>query len=333
MTTKIDKLPSHFVWRRLHSLTGLWLVIFLMEHLVTNSQAALLLGDSGKGFIRMVNLIHNLPYLTVIEIGLLGIPILIHAVWGVQYAVTSKINSIQAGGSKPHLKYARNKAYTWQRITSWILLVLLALHIVKFRFIEYPKSVNTGTKNPAYFVEVSMDSGLYTVAQRLGVTLYDRKAIDKLHLELEKIQSQESLLDFAKKLKQTNSSDYKVQEEIILQTSQNQEERRRFLEKITQISLRKKGVIASSPTFGTASLLTVRDTFKSPFFVVMYTVFVLSAVFHAFNGLWTSMLTWGWIIKSTAQTRARSVAILLMFVVAFLGLTAVWGTYFFNLKN
>lgn len=36
-------LPSAFIWRRAHSLTGLWLVLFLIEHLLTNSQAALFL--------------------------------------------------------------------------------------------------------------------------------------------------------------------------------------------------------------------------------------------------------------------------------------------------
>jgi len=77
----------------------------------------------------------------------------------------------------------------------------------------------------------------------------------------------------------------------------------------------------------------VRDTFKSPFWVAIYTLFVLSACFHAFNGLWTSMITWGWVIKSAAQTSARRMAYALMFVITFLGLAAVWGTYFINLKH
>ena len=55
-------LPSAFIWRRVHSLMGLWLVLFLMEHLLTNSQAALLLGDNGKMFVQMVNGLHNLPF-------------------------------------------------------------------------------------------------------------------------------------------------------------------------------------------------------------------------------------------------------------------------------
>lgn len=290
MTSRIDSLPSAFVWRRLHSLTGMWLVIFLLEHLITNSQAALLLGDSGKGFIRAVNFIHNLPYLTVIEVTLLGLPILIHMIWGIKYARTAKPNSMGSGGSKPHLKYSRNRAYTWQRITSWILVVLLTVHVVKFRFVQYPHTVNPGG-NTVHFVKIETDRGLPSVAKRLDVQLYTASEIANM--------SKNTPLG----------------------------------EALENVHLKEGQVIAATEKFGTASLLTVRNTFKSWFWVSVYTVFVLSACFHAFNGLWTSMLTWGWVIKMTAQTRARRVAFGLMGVIAFLGLAAVWGTYFLNLKK
>src|SRR5579872_5440533 len=147
MTTATATLPSAFIWRRLHSLTGLWFVLFLIEHLLTNSQAALWVGDNGQGFVRMVNMLHNLPYLHEIEIFLLGVPILVHMVWGVKYLFTSKMNSMRSDGSKPALpEYARNHAYTWQRITSWILLFAVFGHVVKFRFLEYPSSVLEGSK-------------------------------------------------------------------------------------------------------------------------------------------------------------------------------------------
>lgn len=68
MTAAAAAIPKAFIWRRLHSLMGLWLVLFLIEHLLTNSQAALWLGDNGRGFVNMVNAIHNLPYLEVIEL-------------------------------------------------------------------------------------------------------------------------------------------------------------------------------------------------------------------------------------------------------------------------
>ncbi len=330
MASRIDSLPKAFVWRRLHSLSGLWLVIFLIEHLITNSQAALLLGDSGIGFVRMVNFLHNLPYLHVIETTLLGVPILLHGFWGVRYALTAKYNSIKSDGSKPHLKYSRNRAYTWQRITSWLLVVLLTMHIVKFRFLDYPGSVNTGTQNPTYFVTVSMDPGLYTVAARLGSSLIDQKKQQALKEGL----IENSLLEKqAEKIWDTETNTYNSKDADLLKKAQSEEENKRYIEAITSVDLKQGQVIASSPNFGTATLFTVRDTFKSPLWVAVYTLFVLSAVFHAFNGLWTSMLTWGWIIKASAQTQARRGAYLLMLIIAFLGLAAVWGTYFFNLKH
>ncbi|MES2122460.1 MAG: hypothetical protein V4492_06755, partial [Chlamydiota bacterium] len=136
--------PGAFIWRRLHSLMGLWLVLFLIEHLLTNSQAALWLGDNGKGFVDMVNMLHNLPYLEVIELTLLGVPFAIHMVWGVQYLMTAQSNSGSSDGSKPSLPLRRNKAYSWQRITSWILLIGVIAHVAKFRFIEYPEKVHVG---------------------------------------------------------------------------------------------------------------------------------------------------------------------------------------------
>ena len=90
------QLPKAFIWRRLHSLTGLWLVIFLIEHLLTNSQAALWIGDDGSGFVRGVNLIKSLPYLRAIEIFLLGMPIVLHLIWGIIYLRTGDANSFSS---------------------------------------------------------------------------------------------------------------------------------------------------------------------------------------------------------------------------------------------
>ncbi|NGX48101.1 MAG: Succinate dehydrogenase cytochrome b558 subunit [Chlamydiae bacterium] len=331
MASKVDTLPQAFIWRRVHSLTGLWFVIFLMEHLITNSQAALLLGDNGVGFVRMVNLIHDLPYLTVIEVAFLGIPILIHTAFGIRYALTARPNSMKGDGSKPYLKYSRNRAYTWQRITSWILVVLLIMHVVKFRFLDYPDTVNEGTTNAKYFVTVTMDPGLYTVAQRLGVELIDPKAQEAM--KNKGSQNRKALEHVVEDIRGQDSIRYSQQDATILQTAESYEEKENFNKAIAKTKLKPDEVIVVSPSFGKASLLSVRDTFKSWIWVGVYTVFVLCACFHAFNGLWTSMLTWGWVIKSTAQTGARKMAIGLMLLIAFLGLAAVWGTYFLNLKH
>jgi len=326
MTAKVDPIPKAFIWRRLHSLTGLWFVLFLIEHLITNSQAALLLGESGQGFVRAVNFIHDLPYLTAIEVGLLGVPILIHVIWGVKYALTSAPNSWKSDGSRPYLKYSRNRAYTWQRITAWMLIPLLAMHIVKFRFLKYPEEVNPNT----FLTTVSVDPGLYTVADRLNVKLLDQRAIDQMVSEH---KSKAGLSEAARDIRQKNVQEFSEVDEKIVIAAQHYEEQSAYVHALSKFHLKPNKVVAEATSFGTISLMGVRDTFKSPLWVAVYTLFVISACFHAFNGLWTSIVSWGWVIRATAQTSARKVAIALMFIIGFLGLIAVWGTYFLNLKH
>ncbi len=258
---------------------GLWLVFFIVEHLVTNSQAALWLSEGGQGFVRSVNQLHNLPYLEAIELTLIGVPILIHLVWGIQYALNAKMNHRKSDGSVPSIQTPRNRAYSWQRITSWILLVCLIGHIVKFRFLEYPEEVKIH-HNSYYTVKITLDGKLDQVAEKLKVTLVGPKRA--------------SVEDF----KMLNTSMLSEQE-----------------------------VLAVAPDFGTATILSVRNTFKSPIYIGIYTIFVLAACFHAFNGFWTFLITWGLVLKMAAQRTWSIVAVCLMVLFIFLGLAAVWGSY------
>lgn len=334
-------IPREFVWRRLHSLMGLWLVLFLIEHLLTNSQAALWIGEDGSGFIRMVNALHNFPYLQVIEICLLGIPILIHLVWGVKYALTAKSNSHKTDGSTPSLpSLRRNKAYSWQRITSWILLVGLICHVVKFRFLEYPQSISQGSQS-SYLVKLDMDDGLYTLAYRLNVHLYDAEALKKTESEFQQRDEEKALLEaasfFQKEEKDLVSgvqpTVFEGQKEMILQSAQKyrfQEKRMQVLEKF---SLQPHQVVAECGNFGTATLLTVRDVFKSPIYIGFYTIFVVAACFHAFNGFWTFLITWGFVVRRAAQKSMLTVSIGLILLLTFLGLSSVWGSFWLNLRH
>ena len=326
----VETLPRAFVWRRLHSLMGLWLVLFLFEHLLVNSQAALLLGDSARGFVDAVNGIHNLPYLQVIEIFLLGVPILIHGIWGVKYLMTSKFNSGSSDGRAPALsQYGRNHAYTWQRLTSWILLVGIALHVAKFRFIDYPTSLNQGV-NTYYFIPVSLDKGLYTVAARLGVELYSPEKILHERKELEDRGEEQALVEVGKTL--PDKATFDPQEQMILTSAQAYEQKMAWVEMLEKQKVPAGSVLTVSQDFGTASVLKVRATFSHPLYVGLYTIFVLAACFHGFNGLWTFCITWGVVLKMAAQKRMLRFAWGLMALVTFLGLISIWGTYFLNLR-
>ncbi len=315
-------LPRAYVNRRFHSLAGIWLVLFLLEHLITNSQAALYIGDWGQGFVKSVNAIHDLPYLQVIEILFLGFPILFHAGLGIKYLFTSKFNSFEGAKHKPKLSsYPRNHAFSWQRITSWILLFGLVLHIIQMRFMEYPLSMNGGSGQNYYMVRLNMDPGLYRIAPRLQVHLYNETLVQK---------EQENLLIYGQKADAQTSYDpsfaKQAQEEMLESLLKE------YVEKLSQKKLNANQVIAVSQSFGVATLLSVRQVFKSPLMISLYTIFVIAACYHAFNGLWTAMISWGVTLSMRSQQVMRFIAIAFTIGLALLGLSAIWLTYFVNLR-
>ncbi len=334
--------PRAFFWRRLQSLMGLLLVIFLIEHLLTNSQVSLTYGSDGIGFIHAVNGIHNLPYLPVIEITLIGLPFLIHMVWGIKYLMTSKQNAYGTDQSQPTLgKYARNHAYTWQRITSWILLVLVIGHVTQMRFIYYPTSAKQGAET-YYMIPVSLDDGIYTLSERLGVTLATKQQISEERKQVDSPQLSagspaESLTGFFSSISEvfTGSQDEELEGKEVQQllAAQKQHQKESWVEALEAWPLKQGEVVAIAPDFGTAELLLVRDTFKSPLMLFLYSIFVLAATYHAFNGLWTFNITWGLTLTARSQKYMRMLSLLLMFVIGFLGLIAIWGSYLVNLNQ
>lgn len=262
--------PAAFIFRKLQSLAGLWLMLYIILHLFTNSQAALLIGDDGKNFISSVNSIQDLPYLPVLEVLILGVPFFIHGLWGIQYALQARFNSLSSDGSKPSLgAYSRNQAYTWQRVSAWLLIFFVILHVVHMRFFEHPQMVRVSDQT-FYMLPLSQDSGLSSVAERLGVEL---------------------------------------------RPSNNQGE-----------------VMGVSTSFGKIELLMVRDTFKSPLMMILYSIFVIFACFHAFNGLWTGLIKWGVTITYQSQMWMLKIAWGIMGAVMLLGLSTIWLTYWVNLK-
>lgn len=323
--SKAPPLPRAFVFRRLHSLFGLWLAVFLIEHLLTNSQAALLIGDSGHGFITYVNIIKNLPYLPVIEVTLLAIPILMHAIWGIQYILKGKSNSHRTDGSKPSTKeFGRSHAYTWQRYTAWILLIGIIAHVGFMRFYLYPITVHEGARS-SYFVRVGLDPGLYTVASRLEIQLFDQKAV---HSAKEQMRSMTQMPPTP-----SNDDVYSAYEDQALTKAQDIRFQQEWTDALTKRKINRHQVIAVANNFGAATLLTVRDSFRNPITCILYTIFVLAAVFHAYNGLWTFMITWGIVLRMRSQKKAVNACVGVIMVMAFLGLAAIWGTYFINLRT
>lgn len=315
-------LPRAYINRRFHSLAGIWLVLFLLEHLITNSQAALYVGDWGSGFVRLVNDIHDLPYLQAIEILFLGFPILFHAGLGIKYLFSSKFNSFSRQKHQPKLStYSRNHAFSWQRLTSWVLLFGIVLHIIQMRFMDYPISMNGGEAHKYYMVRLNMDEGLYNVAPRLGAHLYNETQIQK-EREYALHHGQQASTQIIYDPEIAKEAQEKVLGNLLTE----------YVDKLSRKPLEPHQVIAVSQSFGVATLLTVRQTFQSPLMITLYTIFVIAACYHAFNGLWTAMIAWGITLSARSQQVMRWVAIGFTIGLALLGLCAIWLTFLVNLR-
>ncbi|NGX48511.1 MAG: Succinate dehydrogenase cytochrome b558 subunit [Candidatus Anoxychlamydiales bacterium] len=269
-----------FFLRRLQSLTGFFLVLFLIEHLFTNSTVALFL-DDGSFFVRSVSLFQSIPFLPAIEIVLIGIPLALHASLGVKYIITGELNSFKTDGRRPALyKFKRNKAYSWQRITSYFLAIFLVFHIVQMRFLDKPKTVILNNST-FYYVKIKKDDKLEKLSKKLDIKVFSKNEVYELG------------------------------------------------EKFQKMKLKDSEVFAFSKNSGAAFLLEVRNTFKNPFMVAIYSVFVLVACFHAMNGFWTFLMTWGFIISNRSQRVSLNICYWIMLFIISLGFVSIWSSYLY----
>jgi succinate dehydrogenase (or fumarate reductase) cytochrome b subunit, b558 family len=108
---------------RLHSLLGVIPIgLFLIVHLTVNYQAT-----KGAGaFNQAANVMESLPYLLFLEIIMIYLPILFHAVFGVYIAFTAKNNV-------GNFSFFRNWMFLLQRFSGLFLVIFLAWHLWQTR--------------------------------------------------------------------------------------------------------------------------------------------------------------------------------------------------------
>jgi succinate dehydrogenase/fumarate reductase cytochrome b subunit (b558 family) len=116
-----DKSRRPYLWRKLHSLTGVLPVGgFMVFHLFENSRAM----QGQAQFDEAVSGINHMPYLPVLEAGIL-LPLLFHAGYGVKLALEAKPNALG-------YTYTRNWMYTLQRITGFLALAFILFHLWEY---------------------------------------------------------------------------------------------------------------------------------------------------------------------------------------------------------
>lgn len=156
----------HFLLRRLHSLSGIVPIgLFLIVHLTTNSsilwgainaRAGLYADDSiGRGvatFQHEVNFINNLPFVLLMEIFGIWLPIAFHAGLGIVYALTGSKNT-------KAYAYQDNKRYVWQRISGYVGVLFIFYHIATLRW-GWSFLVPGGTEWSHYFAASTLTAAL-----------------------------------------------------------------------------------------------------------------------------------------------------------------------------
>ncbi|MGJ9457134.1 succinate dehydrogenase cytochrome b558 subunit [Oceanobacillus sp. CF4.6] len=112
-----------FFYRRLHSFLGVVPIgIFLVQHLVVNHFAVY--GE--ESFNQAAGFMAGLPFVLLLEIFVIYLPILFHAILGVYIVFTARNNVSRYG-------FFRNWMFKIQRITGIITLVFLAWHVFETR--------------------------------------------------------------------------------------------------------------------------------------------------------------------------------------------------------
>ncbi len=110
--------------RKLHQLSGIVpLGAFLLEHFYTNSKAMTGPNDFNKAVVDL----QSIPYILFIEIGVIFIPLIYHAVYGMVITMEARPNNL-------NYPYPRNWFYLIQRLTGVILFFFILFHVLNFRF-------------------------------------------------------------------------------------------------------------------------------------------------------------------------------------------------------
>jgi succinate dehydrogenase / fumarate reductase cytochrome b subunit len=112
-----------FLLLRLHSLAGIVpLGLFLLEHYYSNAVAML-----GKhAYNLQIEKLQAIPFLPLLEIVLIAIPLLYHAGYGIYIAAAARNNVSRYA-------YRRNWMFLLQRLSGIITLIFILYHLWAFR--------------------------------------------------------------------------------------------------------------------------------------------------------------------------------------------------------
>ncbi|MEB9613138.1 succinate dehydrogenase cytochrome B558 [Bacillus cereus] len=168
-----------YTFRKWHSLMGVIPVgVFLTQHLIVNNFAT----RGAEAFNKAAGFMELLPFRYALEIFIIFLPILYHAIYGLYIAFTAKNNAVSYG-------YFRNWMFVFQRISGIVTLIFISWHIWETRIqAMLGKEVNYDMmadilNNPAMFAFYLVGvvstifhfaNGLWTFCISWGITVSPR---------------------------------------------------------------------------------------------------------------------------------------------------------------
>ena len=112
-----------FTLRKIHSLFGLVpLGLFITEHMLINFTAL----HGPQAYNQAVKILHSLPFLWMLEVFLIALPLTFHALWGIYIAWQARNNHLKYG-------YWRNWAFYLQRLTGLFVFFFVIYHVFSLK--------------------------------------------------------------------------------------------------------------------------------------------------------------------------------------------------------
>ena len=113
------RLHDPYIWHKLHSASGIFPIgFFLAQHLLANSYA---LRGAGA-YDAVIRVYGGLPFVAVLEVILIYIPILYHSIYGIWISMYGQANLGK-------YSYGRNWMYFMQRVSGIIAFFYIGIHV------------------------------------------------------------------------------------------------------------------------------------------------------------------------------------------------------------
>jgi succinate dehydrogenase/fumarate reductase cytochrome b subunit (b558 family) len=153
-----------FVLHKLHSLSGVFPIgVFLVQHLLANSYS--LRGEAE--FNAVAKVIGYLPFVAVVEIGLIFAPLLFHSVYG--FFITAEMRA-----NVGVYQYGRNWLYWLQRISGIAAFVYIGYHVysttIMRRIYEFQNPGALG--HDLGYAAISYDAMAWRLADPVYLSVY-----------------------------------------------------------------------------------------------------------------------------------------------------------------